>query len=68
MSVMQSVSDVVVLSLILSSVTVIRECERGTIEHFLVMPVTSSEIMIARIWANALAILLAVVVSLYVVI
>jgi ABC-2 type transport system permease protein len=68
MSVMQLVSNVVMLSLILSGAAVIRERERGTIEHLLVMPVTAGEIMIAKIWANALAILLAVVVSLYAVV
>lgn len=68
MSVMQLVSNVVMLSLILSGAAVIRERERGTIEHLLVMPVTPAEIMIAKIWANGLAILLAVVMSLYVVV
>ncbi len=68
MSVMQVVSNVVMLSLILSGAAVIRERERGTIEHLLVMPVTPAEIMIAKILANGLAILLAVAVSLYVVV
>lgn len=65
MSVMQVVSNITMLSLILSGAAVIRERERGTIEHLLVMPVTPGEIMIAKIWANSLAIILAVALSLY---
>ena len=42
----------------------IREREHGTLEHLLVMPVTSSEIMLAKIWANGLVIVLAAVLSL----
>ncbi len=68
MSMMQIVSNITMLSLILSGAAVIRERERGTIEHLLVMPVTPGEIMIAKIWANGLAILLAVTLSLYVVV
>ncbi len=68
MSVMQVVSNVVMLSLILSGAAVIRERERGTIEHLLVMPVTPAEIMVAKIWANGLAILLAVIMSLYLIV
>lgn len=68
MAVMQVVSNVTMLSLILSGAAVIRERERGTIEHLLVMPVTPGEIMLAKIWANGLAIVFAVIVSLYVVV
>ena len=68
MAVMQVVSNVTMLSLILSGAAVIRERERGTIEHLLVMPVTPGEIMLAKIWANGLAIAFAVIVSLYVVV
>jgi len=65
MAVMQVVSNITMLSLILSGAAVIRERERGTIEHLLVMPVTPGEIMLAKIWANGLAIILAVTLSLY---
>lgn len=68
MAVMQVVSNVTMLSLILSGAAVIRERERGTIEHLLVMPVTPGEIMLAKIWANGLAIAFAVIVSLYLVV
>ncbi len=68
MSIMQIVSNITMLSLILSGAAVIRERERGTIEHLLVMPVTPGEIMLAKIWANGLAIILAVILSLYAVV
>jgi ABC-2 type transport system permease protein len=68
MAVMQIVGNVTMLSLILSGAAVIREREHGTIEHLLVMPVTPTEIMLAKIWANGLVIVLATVVSLYLVV
>lgn len=68
MSVMQVVQNVTILSIILVGAAVIRERERGTIEHLLVMPVTASEIAAAKIWANGLVILAAVGLSLHVVV
>jgi ABC-2 type transport system permease protein len=68
MAVMQIVNNVTMLSLILSGASVIREREHGTIEHLLVMPLTSMEIMLAKVWANGLVIVLAVVLSLYIVV
>jgi ABC-2 type transport system permease protein len=68
MAVMQIVSNVTMLSLILSGASVIREREHGTIEHLLVMPLTPTEIMLAKVWANGLVIVLAVVASLYAVV
>ena len=40
------------LALVLVGAAVIRERERGTIEHLLVMPVSASEIVLAKILAN----------------
>ena len=37
----------------------IRERERGTIEHLLAMPVSVAEIMMAKDWANGLVVVLA---------
>ena len=65
MSVMQVVENVTILSIILVGAAVIRERERGTIEHLLVMPITASEIAVAKIWANGLIILIAVFLSLH---
>lgn len=60
------INNVTILSIILVGAAVIRERERGTIEHLLVMPVRPSEIAAAKIWANALIILLAAAISLHV--
>lgn len=68
LSVMQIVSNITILAIVLSGAAVIRERERGTIEHLLVMPVTPLEIMAAKIWANGLVIVLASIMSLYVVV
>lgn len=62
-SVMQLINNVTVLSVVLVGAAVMRERERGTIEHLLVMPVRASEIAVAKIAANGLVILLAVAVS-----
>jgi ABC-2 type transport system permease protein len=65
MSVMQVVNNITILSIILSGAALIREREHGTIEHLLVMPVTSFEIMLAKIWANGLVIAVAAILSLW---
>jgi ABC-2 type transport system permease protein len=67
-AIMQVINNVTMLSLILAGAAVIREREHGTIEHLLVMPVTPGDIMLAKVWANGLVILAAVVVSLLVVV
>lgn len=59
-SIMQVINNVTVLSVVLVGAAVIRERERGTIEHLLVMPVRPSEIAAAKIIANGALILLAV--------
>ncbi|HBQ50343.1 MAG TPA: ABC transporter permease [Hyphomonas atlantica] len=64
MAVMQIINNLTILAIILSGAAVIREREHGTLEHLLVMPVTSGEIMLAKIWANGLVIVLAAVLSL----
>jgi ABC-2 type transport system permease protein len=67
-AVMQIISNVTMLSLLLSGAAVIREREHGNIEHLLVMPLSSGEIMLAKIWANGLVIVAASVISLYAVV
>ncbi|MAO54351.1 MAG: hypothetical protein CMM61_01450 [Rhodospirillaceae bacterium] len=64
MAVMQIINNLTILAIVLSGAAVIREREHGTLEHLLVMPVTSAEIMLAKIWANGLIIVLAAVLSL----
>ena len=61
---MQIINNVTLLSLILTGAALIREREHGTIEHLLVMPVTPTEIMLAKIWAMALVVLVAAALSL----
>ncbi len=68
LAVMQLIGNVTMLSLIVSGASVIREREHGTIEHLLVMPLTPGEIILAKVWANGLVILVASVLSLYVVV
>lgn len=63
-SVMQVVSNVTMLSIILAGAALIREREHGTVEHLLVMPVTPSEIMAAKIWSTGAVVLLAATLSL----
>jgi len=59
MAVMQIVNMITLLGIVLTGAALIREREHGTIEHLLVMPLSSAEIMLAKVWANALVILLA---------
>lgn len=56
--VMEVISNVTMLSIILVGAALIREREHGTIEHLLVMPLAPYEIMLAKIWANGLAVLM----------
>ena len=62
------ISNVTILAIILVGAAVMRERERGTIEHLLVMPVRPSEIAAAKVWSNGLVILLAAAFSLHVVV
>ncbi|WP_375055749.1 ABC transporter permease [Zobellella sp. DQSA1] len=68
MSVMQLVNNVTLLAIILTGAAVIREREHGTLEHLLVMPLSATHIMVAKIWANGLVILAAAMISLYAVV
>lgn len=56
------------LILLLVGAAIIREKERGTIEHLLVMPVNTSEIATAKIISNSLVLLLAATLSLIIMI
>lgn len=54
---MEVVNNVTLLSVILAGAALIRERERGTIEHLLVMPVTPAEIMLGKIWPMAVVVM-----------
>ena len=64
-SLMELVSQVTMLSIILTGAALIREREHGTIEHLLVMPVTPTEIMLAKVWAMGLVVVVATLLSLH---
>lgn len=66
--VMEVINNINMLTIILVGAAFIREREHGTLEHLLVMPLTPFEIMMAKIWANSLAVLLGTTVALTVVI
>lgn len=51
------------LTIILTGAAMIREREHGTIEHLLVMPLTSFQIAMAKVWANGFIILVAFTLS-----
>ena len=55
---------ITLLSVLLPAAALIRERERGTVEHLLVMPLTPVEIIIAKVWANSLVILIGTMLSL----
>ena len=61
---MQIINNVTMLSIILTGAALIREREHGTIEHLLVMPVTPTEIMLAKVWSMGAVVLVAAFVSL----
>jgi ABC-2 type transport system permease protein len=62
------VENLTMLTILLVGAAVIRERERGTIEHLLVMPVRSHEIAAAKIWANVLVVMTAGTLSLLIVV
>jgi ABC-2 type transport system permease protein len=63
-AIMQIVNNITVLGIFLTGAAILRERERGTIEHLLVMPLRPAELMFAKIWANGLVIVVAAAMSL----
>lgn len=57
--VMQLVNNITMLAIILTGAALIKERECGTLEHLLVMPVNSFEIMVSKIWAMMVVVLAA---------
>jgi ABC-2 type transport system permease protein len=62
------INQVTLLTVVLTGAAVIREREHGTLEHLLVMPLTSLEIALAKVWANSFVILIATAASLYLIV
>ncbi|MGH6760995.1 MAG: ABC-2 transporter permease [Phyllobacterium sp.] len=67
-SMMQVMNNITMLTMILAGAALIRERERGTVEHLLVMPVLPNQIVLSKILANALVIVLAAMLSLVLVV
>lgn len=67
-SVVAMINQLTLLTIVLTGAAVIREREHGTLEHLLVMPLSSFEIAIAKVWSNGLVILLATGMSLFLVV
>lgn len=62
------INSITMLSIILTGAALIRERERGTIEHLLSLPVRPAEIMLSKIWSMGLVVLVASAFSLIVVV
>lgn len=65
MSIIGIVNMITMLSILLCGAAVIRERERGTMDHLLTLPLSPVEIASAKVLANAFVILLATALSLY---
>lgn len=64
----QLINNISMLAIILTGAALIRERECGTLEHLLVLPLNSFEIMASKIWSMALVVLVAAGISQLVVI
>jgi ABC-2 type transport system permease protein len=67
-SIVAIINQITLLTVVLTGAAVIREREHGTLEHLLVMPLTSFEIAMAKVWANSLVILVATAASLFLIV
>jgi ABC-2 type transport system permease protein len=67
-SIVGIINQLTLLTVVLTGAAVIRERERGTLEHLLVMPLSSTEIALAKVWANGLVILIATMASLFIIV
>ncbi len=56
-------NQISMLTIILTGAALLREREHGTIEHLLVMPLTSFQIVMSKVWANGLIILVSFMLS-----
>jgi len=68
LGVAQIINNITLLALILSGAAVVREREHGTLEHLLVLPLRPSDIMLAKIAANGVAIVTVAELSLKIVV
>jgi len=59
LGVMMMINVITLLAVVLSGAALIREREHGTLEHLLVMPLSPVEIMLAKVWSNAVIVVVA---------
>lgn len=64
-SINKVIDNILTFSILLAAATLMREKEHGTIEHLLVMPVDTIEIMLAKVLSTIIVILISVIFSLY---
>jgi len=67
-SLMELINAVTMIAIILSGAALIREKERGTIEHLLAMPISDSEIMLSKLLASGGVVWVTTLFSVYIVI
>jgi ABC-2 type transport system permease protein len=67
-SIVAIMNQLSLLTIVLTGAAVIREREHGTLEHLLVMPLTAFQIAMAKVVANGLVILIATMLSLFLVV
>ena len=65
MSVVFLTHMITLLPIILPAAALIKEKERGTVEHLLVMPLVPVEITIAKVWANSFIVVVGAMFSLF---
>jgi ABC-2 type transport system permease protein len=65
MSVVFLTQMITMLSIVLPTAALIKEKERGTVEHLLVMPLIPVEITIAKVWANSFIVVVGAMFSLF---
>jgi len=63
-SIMAIINYISMLSIMLAGSALIREREHGTLEHLMVLPISATEIMLAKVWSMGLVVLLAVMFAL----
>ncbi len=65
---MEIINNIGMISIMLAGASLIREREHGTLEHLLVLPVSATEIMLAKVWSMGLVVLVAAIFALFVVV
>jgi ABC-2 type transport system permease protein len=68
LAVAELVNSTTLLAIILSGAALVREREHGTMEHLLVLPLRPADIMLAKVWSNAVVIVAATTLSLEIVV